>query len=77
MNSDLAYLCDVDSDGLVHFNIDRSSMFNINSIQLDSFNMGTDDNPKNISISHNVTPEERENFERILIKKKDNICLVL
>ena len=32
MNSGLAYLCDVDSDGLVHFNIDRLCMFDINSI---------------------------------------------
>ena len=36
INSSLAYLCDVDSDGLVHFNTDRSCMFDINSIQLDS-----------------------------------------
>ena len=46
MNSGLAYLCDVDSDGLVHFNIDRSCMFDINSIQLDSLNMGTNENLK-------------------------------
>ena len=46
MNSGLAYLCDVDSDGLVHFNIDRSCMFDINSIQLDSLNMSTNENPK-------------------------------
>ena len=39
MNSSLAYLCDVDPDGLMHFNIDRSCMFDINSIQLDSLNM--------------------------------------
>ena len=32
MNSSLAYLCDVDSNGLVHFNIDHSCMFDINSI---------------------------------------------
>ena len=32
INSGLAYLCDVDPDGLVHFNIDRSCMFDINSI---------------------------------------------
>ena len=32
INSGLAYLCDVDSDGLVHFNIDRSCTFDINSI---------------------------------------------
>ena len=43
MNSGLAYLCDVDPDGLVHFNIDCSCMFEINSIQLDSLNMGTNE----------------------------------
>ena len=57
MNSGLAYLCDVDSDVLVHFNIDRSCMFDINSIQLDSLNMGTNENPKYISISHDLTPD--------------------
>ena len=40
INSSLAYLCDVDSDGFVHFNIDRSCMFDIDSIQLDSLNIG-------------------------------------
>ena len=62
MNSGLSYLCDVDSDGLVHFNIDRSCIFDINSIQLDSLNMGTNENPKYISISHDLTPEERKNL---------------
>ena len=52
MNSGLAYLCDIDSDDLVHFNIDRSCMFDINSIQLDSLNMGINKNPKCISISY-------------------------
>ena len=56
MNYSLAYLYDVDSDGLVHFNIDRSCMFDINYIQLDSLNMGTNENPKCISISHDLTP---------------------
>ena len=70
MNSGLAYLCDVDSDGLVHFNIDLSCMFDINSIQLYSLNMGTNENPKCISISHDLTPEERKKFERILTKIK-------
>ena len=36
MNYGLVYLCDVDPDGLVHFNIDRLCMFDISSIQLDS-----------------------------------------
>ena len=70
MNSGLAYLCDVDFDGLVHFNIDHSCMFDINSIQLDSLNMFTNENPRCISISHDLTPEERKNFERILTKRK-------
>ena len=70
MNSSLAYLYDVDSDSLVYFNINCSCMFDINSIQLDSLNMGTNENPKCISISHDLTPEERKNFERILIKRK-------
>ena len=70
INSSLAYLCDVDSDGLVHFNTDRSCMFDINSIQLDSLNMGENENTKYISISHDLTPEERKNFERILTKRK-------
>ena len=32
--------------------------------------MGTNENPKYISISHDLTPEERKNFERILTKRK-------
>ena len=54
----------------MHFNIDRSCMFDINFIQLDSLNMGTNENSKCISISHDLTPDERKNFERILTKRK-------
>ena len=32
--------------------------------------MGTNENPKYISISHDLTPEERKKFERILTKRK-------
>ena len=46
MNYGLAYLCDVDLDGLMYLNIDRSCMFDINSIQLDSLNMGTNEQLK-------------------------------
>ena len=48
-------------------------MFDINSIQLDSFIMGTNENSKNIHISHDVTPEERENLrgkKKKILKKK-------
>ena len=49
-------------DGTMHYNIDRICMFDINSIQLDSFIMGMNENSKNIHVSHDVTLEERENL---------------
>ena len=61
---DLAYLCDVHPDGTVHYNIDCICMFDINSIQLDSFIMGTNENSKNILISHDIISEERRRLER-------------
>ena len=39
--------------------------------QLDSFNMGTNENSKNILISHDITSEERRKFKRKR-KKKEN-----
>ena len=62
MNSNLAYSCDVHPDGTVHYNMDHICMFDINLIQLDSFIMGINENSKNIHVSHDVTPEERENL---------------
>ena len=64
INSDLAYSCDVHPDGIMHYNIDCICMFDINLIQLDSFIMGTNENSKNIHVSHDVTPEERENLKK-------------
>ena len=64
MKTSFAYLCDVDPDGHVHFNFDCSCMFDINFIQLDSLNMCTNENPKYISVSHDLTPEERENLRK-------------
>ena len=64
MNYDQAYLCDVHPDSTMHYNIDCICMFDINSIQLDSFIMGTNENSKNIHVSHDVTPEERENLRK-------------
>ena len=32
--------------------------------------MGTNEQPKNISISHDLTLKERKNFEKILTKRK-------
>ena len=36
--------------------------------QLDSFGMGTNENSKNIIISHDITSEERRRFERKMKK---------
>ena len=47
MNSDFAYLYNVHHDGTVHYNINRIDIFDINSIQLDLFSMGTNKNSKN------------------------------
>ena len=49
-------------NGIVHYNIDRIRMFDINLIQLDSFIIGMNENSKNIHVSHDVTLEERENL---------------
>ena len=70
INFDLAYSCDVHHDGIMHYNIDRICMSDINLIQLDSFIMGTNENSKNIHVSHDVTPEERENLREKKEKKK-------
>ena len=77
MSSDLAYSCDVYPDGTVHYNINRIYMFDINLIQLDSFIMGTNENLKNIHVSHDVTPEERENLGEEKKKNEGSICLIL
>ena len=70
MNFDLVYLCDVHLDGTVHYNIDCICMFDINLIQLDSFIMCTNENSKNIHVSHDVTPEERRNLRGKKRKKE-------
>ena len=72
MNFDLANLCDVHPDGTMHYNNDRICMFDINSIQLGSFIMGTNENSKNIHVSHDVTLEERENLREKKRKEKKN-----
>ena len=64
MNFDLAYLCNVHLSGTMHYDIDCICIFGINSIQLDSFNMDTNENSKNIPISHDITSKERRKFER-------------
>ena len=77
MNYDLANSCDVHSDGIMHYNIDRICMFDINLIQLDSLIMGTNVNSNNIHVSYDVTPEERKNLREKKKKNEGSICLIL
>ena len=44
------------------------SIFDINSTKVEAFNLGTCENPKNISIASEVTSEERKKLEEILKK---------
>ena len=67
INFDLAYSCDVHPDGTMHYNIDCICMFDI---KFNSFIMGTNENSKNIHVSHDVTPEERENLREKKRKRK-------
>ena len=72
-----AYLFNVHLDGIVHYNIDRICMFDINSIQLDSFIMGTNENSKKNHVSHNITLEERKILREKEKKNRGSICLIL
>ena len=41
-------------------------MFDINSIQTESFNLGTTDKPKNILLASDLTHDEREKMKEII-----------
>ena len=64
-------------DGTVHYNIDCICMFDINSIQLDLFIISTNENSKNIHVSHAVAPEERKNLRKKKKKRKRKMEVVL
>ena len=42
------------------------------NFQLDSFSMGTNENSKNILISHDITSEERRRLERERKRENEN-----
>ena len=70
MNSNFAYLCDVLPNGYSVCDDHFMHMFDINSVQTESFNLGIHDNPKNILIASNLTPEEREKMKETLVKRQ-------
>ena len=70
MKSESAYLCDVFSNGYSICDDHFMHMFDINSVQTESFNLGTCADPKNILISSNLTLDERIQMEEILKKRE-------
>lgn len=75
MNSDFAYLFDVDHDGTMHTLDHLTSMFSLHSIDTSDINISTsEDDPRLVSVSSNVTLEERERFKKKLIKHKETFA---
>ena len=60
MKSDFAYLCDVFPNGYSVCDDYFMHIFDINSTQTESFNLGTTDKPKNILLASDLTHDERE-----------------
>ena len=77
MKSEFAYLCDVLPNGYTCCDDHFMHIFDINSVQTKTFNLGTIENPKNILIASDSTPDEREKNERNINKKAESIRLEL
>ena len=70
MKSDFVYLCDVFPNGYSVYNDHFMHMFDINSTQTESFNLGTTDKPKNILLASDLTHDEREKMKEIIKKRQ-------
>ena len=70
INSNFTYLCDVFANGYFVYDDHFMHIFNINSVQTESFNLGTCDNPKNILLASNLTHDERIKMEETLRKRQ-------
>ena len=68
MKYDIPYLCDLSFDNNEHFIEPYMSIFDIHSINTKPFNMGTEENPRILHISKDVTLEERRELEKPLVK---------
>ena len=69
INLYFVYLCDVFPNDYSVCNDHFMHMFDINSVQTESFNLGTDENPKNILLFSDLTPKEKEKMKEILRKR--------
>ena len=69
MKSEFAYLCDVFPNGYSACDNHFMHIFDINSVQTELFNLGTSDNPKNILIASDLTPDESKRMKELLTKR--------
>ena len=69
IKSDFAYLCDVLPNGYAYCDYHFMYIFDINSTQTETFNLGTIENPKNIIIASDLSRDESEKMKKILIKR--------
>ena len=70
MKSYFAYLCDVLPNGYFVCDAHFMHIFDINSTQTESFNLGTIDNPKNILLASDLTHDEKEKMKETLKKRQ-------
>ena len=68
IKSDFAYLFDVFSYGSVHCIDQNTCIFDIHSISTKPFNIGIENEPHILHILKDITPEERREIKKILIK---------
>ena len=70
MKFDFAYLCNVLPNGYSICDDHFMHMFDINSIQTESFNLVTIDNPKNILLAYDLTHDEKEKMKETLKRRQ-------
>ena len=68
MKSDFAYLCDVLPNGYYYCDDHFMHIIDINYVETKTFNLDIIENPKNIIIAYDLTPNESEKIKEILIK---------
>ena len=69
MKSEFSYLCDVFPNGYSVYDNHFMHIFDINSVQTELFNLGTSDNPKNIRITSDLTPDESKRMKELLTRR--------
>ena len=69
MKFEFAYLCDMLPNGYFICDDHFMYMFDINSTQTESFNLGIIDNPKNILLTSDLSHDEKDKIKETLKKR--------